>query len=74
MKRIDEILYEAIKDINQTYGLGKQPLLKITVSHETFDNMVLDMTKITKYSSRISPSSCNDFEILGVRIEAREKL
>lgn len=70
MKRIDEILYKMCTEIEANYGL-RNAVKKITISHEAFDRMVFDMAKQTPYSARVTPASMNDFEICGIRIEAR---
>lgn len=72
MKRLDEILYNMNRDITQSYGM-ENAVLKITLTHEAFDKMVFDMAKNDKYSARYSPAWMNDFEVFGVRIEARSK-
>jgi 2-keto-3-deoxy-L-rhamnonate aldolase RhmA len=71
-KRIDQILYEMNQQIELHYNI-RNPLIKITITHEAFDSMVLDMAEHTKYSAKYTPAWMNDFEIFGVRIEARNK-
>lgn len=72
MKRIDQILHEMNLQIEESYNL-KGAVLKITMTHEAFDTMVLEMAKNNKYSAYYTPSYMNDFVICGVRIEARSK-
>lgn len=70
MKRIDEILFNMWKEIEANYGM-QNSVLKITVTHELFDKMVFSMAETKKYSAHYTPSWMNDFNICGVRIEAR---
>lgn len=72
MKRIDEILHDLVREIEMNYGIS-DAVQKITVSHDAFDKMVLDMVDINKYTRQYLPSKVNDFEIYGVRIQARKK-
>lgn len=71
LKRIDQILWEMASALEATYGL--KGVHKITVSHELFDAMVFDMAKHTQYKAYFRPSSMNDLEICGIRLEARTK-
>lgn len=72
--KIDQILHELNQKIAVEYGV-ENAIHKITMSHEAFDNIIIDFFRENKYStkSRIQPSSCNDVEIVGIRLEARPK-
>lgn len=71
-KRIDEILWQAVCEIDQQYGM-RDHVFKITVSHELFDAMVFDMASNKLGHAAFVPSSMNDFTLCGVRVEARSK-
>lgn len=70
--RIDEILYKMNIEIEKEYNLS-EPVIEITLTHEAFDKMVIDMAKFNKNESRYSPSWMNDFKIFNVRIKARKR-
>lgn len=72
MKRIDELLFELNNKIRINYNI-KDPLIKITLTHEAFDKMLIEMSSINRYESSFSPAWMNDFKIFGVRVEARKR-
>jgi len=72
---IDEIIYRFRNDLISYFGKD-DGLLKITLTHELFDQVMLDLfRKEQGYPNKFSysPSAMNDFVIYGVRLEARAK-
>lgn len=67
---IDQMLAEFLLSLEKEYGV-KNPITKISFSHEAFDRIMYDLSSKSNY--RIRYSDINDCNLLGVRIEARAK-
>jgi len=69
---IEEALHNFIRELTTEYGV-KDPIIKIALSHEAFDAVMLAACKSDLYKYSYRPSNCNDFRIFDVPIVARRK-
>lgn len=76
--KIDEFIYKMRHELYKEYGpKGENGLIKIGVTPDLFDRIVLDFAQrdtligVSTYS--YYPSSCNKFIVNGIEIKVTEK-